>query len=99
MTIFVFIEEIFPSKFFSSKFDSFQPGRFVWKMFFFWKFLRNLGIFCRLTFEIKFQKQFLIYDSCLIDDWSLSGVNLASRDGEERVSDWHLGWYLLVTNF
>lgn len=28
MTIFVFIEEIFPSKFFSSKFDSFQPGRF-----------------------------------------------------------------------
>lgn len=49
--------------------------------------MRNLGIFCRLTFEIKFQKQFLIYDSCLIDDWSLSGVNLASRDGEERVSD------------
>ena len=49
--------------------------------------------------KISKAKPFLIYGFCLIDDWSLSGVNLASRDGEERVSDWHLGWYLLVTNF
>ena len=37
--------------------------------------------------KISKAKPFLIYGFCLIDDWSLSGVNLASRDGEERVSD------------
>ena len=53
-----------------------------------WKFFENFWNFCLLTEnKISKAKAFLIYGFCLIDDWSLSGVNLASRDGEERVSD------------
>jgi len=55
---------------------------------FFVEIFENFWNFCLLTEnKISKAKAFLIYGFCLIDDWSLSGVNLASRDGEERVSD------------
>ena len=103
ITIFVFWRNFCLQKnfYWNSPISSLVVFNFVLLKFWFLSEISQFPIGLCLFTENKISKAkpFLIYGFCLIDDWSLSGVNLASRDGEERVSDWHLGWYLLVTNF